>query len=199
MDKLLLEKIDSLIDAARKEVADTTIELVNIKSVLDTPAPGAPFGVGVRRVLDRVLEMAEADGFYTADYNVGVVSAAYKEGQPDVGIWVHGDVVPEGSGWEFEPYNAVEYDGRIIGRGAADNKGQFAAIFTLLKIFKRLGIELNYNPAIYAGSHEERGMYEIIGIDLPELLFNNTCISGVCTKISIHAVLIDLFCFKLPG
>lgn len=177
MNNRLLEKIDALIDEARAEVAEKTIKFVNIKSYLDTPAPGAPFGVGVKKVLDTFLEMAEKEGFYGTDYNVGVVSAAFKEGQPDLGIWIHGDVVPTGDGWSFEPYNAVEYDGRIIGRGSADNKGQLAAMFVLFKIFKKLGIELKYNPAIYLGSNEESGKFDLLGIEGNDDAkgFNNVC------------------------
>lgn len=155
--------IDAMIEASRQELADLTVKLVNIKSDLEPPVPGAPFGTGVKKVLDTTLKLGKKEGFFTKDYNVGVVSLALKDSHPDLGIWVHGDVVPAGDGWEFEPYNAVEYDGRIIGRGAADNKGQLAAIFTLLKIFKSLGIRLKYNPALFIGSNEEKGMIDLLG------------------------------------
>ena len=164
MDKELLQKIDLCIDACRSELAKTTIELVNIRSVQGEPLPGAPFGEGPRRMLDKTLEMGRDAGFYPVDYNVGVVSMALKDSAPDVGIWIHGDVVPEGIGWNFEPYNAVEYKGCIIGRGATDNKGQMAAIYHLLKIFKELNVELKYNPALYVGSNEETGMRDLNGV-----------------------------------
>ena len=164
MDMELLKKIDERIDAVRSELAKTTIELVNIKSVQGEAAPGAPFGAGPRKVLDTMLEKGREAGFYPVDYNVGVVSLAMKDAAPDLGIWLHGDVVPEGIGWNFEPYNAVEYKGCIIGRGATDNKGQMASIFHLLKIFKDLNIELKYNPALYVGSNEETGMRDMTGV-----------------------------------
>lgn len=164
MNNDLIAKIDKLIEDSRADLVADTIKLVNIKSVQGEPLPGAPFGEGPRKVLDAVLEMGEKEGFFTTDYHVGVVSVAMKEGQPDLGIWAHGDVVPEGDGWSFQPYNAVEYEGCIIGRGVTDNKGQLAAIFHLLKIFKELGIKLHYNPAIYVGSNEENGMKDIIGV-----------------------------------
>lgn len=159
----ILKRIDELIDSSRQDVAELTKTLVNIKSEQTEALPGAPFGEGVRRVLEKVMELGEKEGFYPIDYNVGVVSVALKNSHPDLGIWVHGDVVPAGSGWSFEPYNAVEYEGRIVGRGAADNKGQLAAMFILLGIFKKLGIELKYNPALFVGSNEETGMFDIIG------------------------------------
>ena len=165
MSELLIEKIDGLIENSRKEVANLTKKLVNIKSVQEESRPGAPFGEGVKKVLDTAIALGKEKGFYTNDYNVGVVSLAMKDTPIDLGIWIHGDVVPEGEGWEFEPYNATEYEGRIIGRGSADNKGQLAAIFVLFKIFKELGIDLKYNPAIFVGSNEETGKKDLLGIE----------------------------------
>lgn len=164
MNADILSKIDELIEASTEALAADTIKLVNINSEKSEPVPGAPWGIGPRAVLDEVLKMGKEAGFYTTDYNVGVVSAALKEGQPDLGIWLHGDVVAAGEGWNFPPYDATEYKGCIIGRGATDNKGQLAAIFNLLKIFKELGVELKYNPALYVGSNEELGMQDLIGI-----------------------------------
>ena len=161
----LIALIDKEIEAFEAQIAADTIKLVNIKSVRSDPTPGAPFGEGVKKVLDTFVNMADSAGFHTADYGVGVVSAAMDGGEIDLGIWLHGDVVPEGDGWKFPPYDATEYRGCIIGRGSADNKGQLAAMFNLLKIFKKLGVKLNYNPAIYVGSDEESGKRDLIGVE----------------------------------
>ena len=155
MDTELIRKIDELIDKDRANIAADIIKLVNIRSVREAPLPGAPFGAGVRQVLDTVLEMGAERGFEVRDYeNAAVVSVALKQGDIDLGIWAHGDVVHEGSGWIYEPYNAVEYKGRIVGRGSTDNKGQLVATLRLLQIFKKLGIKLKYNPALYVGSDD---------------------------------------------
>ena len=160
----LIEQLDKRIDELRDELAQLPIRLVNIKSVQGQPLPGAPFGEGPRRVLDDVLAFGRESGFYTTDYGVGVISLALKDTAPDLGIWLHGDVVPEGADWQFDPYNAVEYKGCVIGRGATDNKGQLAVIFLLLRTFKEMGIDLKYNPALYVGSNEETGMCDLIGL-----------------------------------
>ena len=165
MNGSLIERIDSEIDGYTARLSADTIKLVNIKSVLSEALPGAPFGEGPRRVLDAFMKMADEDGFYVTDYGVGVVSAAMKPTEADLGIWIHGDVVHEGDGWSFPPYDATEYKGCIIGRGATDNKGQLAAILGLFRIFKRLGVELSYNPAIYLGSNEENGKHDVIGVE----------------------------------
>lgn len=163
MDKQLLAQIDAMIDGCTRELAELTVRLINIKSTKTPPVPGGPFGAGCKQVLDTVMELGQQAGFHCTDYKVGVMSAALQAGQPDLGIWLHGDVVPEGDGWIYEPYNATELDGCIIGRGATDNKGQLAAMFLLLKIFKQLDVQLRYNPAIYVGSNEELGMTDLVG------------------------------------
>ncbi len=165
MDKELLDRIDEKIELYEDSLIKDAVSLININSELGEPFPGAPFGKGAREVLDKVIKMGKEAGFVTKDYNVGVISVAMEEKEPDVGIWAHGDVVPAGTGWEYEPYNATVLDKEfIIGRGAADNKGQLAAIFNLFKIFKELGVKLNYNPALYVGSCEETGMKDLLGI-----------------------------------
>ena len=156
-----LEQIDRAIETSREALAQDIIKLVGIKSVKGDPLPGAPFGPGPRAMLYAVLEMGTLEGFYPVEHTDGVVGLSLKKGQPDLGIWLHGDVVTEGTGWDYDPYQATEYKGCIIGRGATDNKGQLCAIFHLLKIFKELGVELNYNPALYVGSDEETGMKDI--------------------------------------
>ena len=161
MDLQLLERIDEEIRLCRKELAKDTIDLIAIKSVKGEPLPGAPFGTGPRQMLNKVLEMGKNAGMCGTEYTDSFVGLSLQEGTPDLGIWIHGDVVPEGTGWNFDPYKAVEHKGYIIGRGATDNKGQFCAVFHLFKIFKKLGIQLNYLPAIYVGSDEESGAYDI--------------------------------------
>jgi len=164
MDMELVRQLDERIVGLRAELAQRTIRLVNIRSVRGEPQPNAPFGEGPRQVLDEVLAWGREAGFYTTDYGVGVISLAMRDAMPDLGIWLHGDVVHEGSGWRFAPYDAVEYKGCIVGRGATDNKGQLVSIFLLLRLFREMGIALNYNPALYVGSNEESGMEDLIGI-----------------------------------
>jgi succinyl-diaminopimelate desuccinylase len=54
---------------------------------------------------------------------------------PVVALNAHGDVVPPGQGWSFDPYGAVEKGGAIYGRGAAVSKSDFASYgFALLAL-----------------------------------------------------------------
>lgn len=161
MNETLLQQIDQEIEQARQVLARDTIRLIGIRSVQGAPEPGAPFGPGPRAMLDAVIELGEREGFVPTRYTDSVISIATQEGEPDLGIWLHGDVVHEGTGWDFDPYQATEYKGCIVGRGATDNKGQLCAIFHLLKIFKKLNIPLNYKIALFVGSNEENGKNDV--------------------------------------
>ena len=161
----MIQIIDKKIEEYTDSIIADTVKLVRINSEQGKPMPNAPFGEGPRKVLDTVLEMGEKAGFYIKDYGVGVISVAMEETRPDLGIWLHGDVVPAGKGWIYPPFGATLYKGCIIGRGATDNKGQLSAIFNLFKIFREMNIKLRYNPALYVGSNEETGMKDLVGIE----------------------------------
>ncbi len=162
MNEELLKQIDEAIENSTESLIADTIKLIKIDSTRTDPVPGAPYGPGVKKVLDTIMEMGKQEGYHPVDYGMGVCSISVQEGQPDLGIWIHGDVVPVGDGWIYPPFAGTVHGDCIIGRGASDNKGQCAAMFNLLKIFKSLGISLKYNPAIYVGSNEETGMQDVI-------------------------------------
>ena len=67
-----------------------------------------------------------------------------EEGNP-AGHWTkpwnltHLDVVPAGSDWDYPPFSGQVVDGRLIGRGAIDNKGPTIAAFYALKALKEEG------------------------------------------------------------
>jgi len=58
-------------------------------------------------------------------------------GQPTVCLYSHHDVQPTGEAalWASPPFQAVEHDGRLWGRGAADDKGGVAAHLAVLRAF----------------------------------------------------------------
>lgn len=161
MNEALLKQIDQEIENVREALARDIIHLIGIRSVKGEPEPGAPFGPGPRAMLDAVVKLGEREGFVPTRYTDSVISIAPQEGEPDLGIWLHGDVVHEGTGWNFDPYQATEYKGCIVGRGATDNKGQLCAIFHLLKIFRDLNIPLGYKVALFVGSNEESGKNDV--------------------------------------
>lgn len=59
---------------------------------------------------------------------LNVISNCYGGNGPAVLLTGHLDVVPIGDGWNSDPFQAEEHDGRIYGRGACDMKGGIAAM-----------------------------------------------------------------------
>ncbi len=58
-------------------------------------------------------------------------------GQPTVCLYAHHDVQPEGprAAWRTPPFIATEVDGRLFGRGTADDKGGLAVHLAALRVF----------------------------------------------------------------
>ena len=70
----------------------------------------------------------------------------------------HTDVVPaDRARWSVDPFGAVEKDGYVMGRGAADIKGLCAAELMVLKLIKRSGVRLERDVAFFAQADEEVG------------------------------------------
>jgi succinyl-diaminopimelate desuccinylase len=54
----------------------------------------------------------------------------------------HFDVVPAGSGWTVDPFAGVVRDGKIFGRGTADQKAGIAASIFAVEAIRRAGVRL---------------------------------------------------------
>jgi succinyl-diaminopimelate desuccinylase len=59
-------------------------------------------------------------------------------------IPAHMDIVPPGEGWDTDPFEVVEKNGMLYGRGTLDNKGPLASIVVIAKILKKLGLDENF-------------------------------------------------------
>lgn len=100
------------------------------------------------------------------------------------GILSHLDVVPAGNNWSVLPYSLTEKDGRLYGRGIADDKG--AALVTLycLRALKEEGIDGVNTPRAIYGTSEECGMEDIDGyfekMPVPDLSFTPDSDYGIC-------------------
>lgn len=153
-------KFNSVVDSMKEDIIRTTQELIRFKSVETTPEPGAPFGRPMRECLDRVLEICEDMGFTTKNIDGYAGHAECGEGEEIVGILVHMDVVPVGSGWSVDPYGGQVIDGKLFGRGSIDDKGPAAAVMYALMAVKDSGEKFNKRVRIIFGCDEESGRWD---------------------------------------
>ena len=149
--------IDKWIDERADEIVEALRESIRIPSVEGEPAPNAPFGVEVRRALDHSLALAQRLGLKTRDMDGYIGLADYGEGDETLGVMVHIDVVPEGDGWNWPAFGGDLVDGRILGRGAMDDKGPAIASLYALAAVKAANIPLKRRVRIMLGCNEESG------------------------------------------
>lgn len=133
-----------VLDAVRSsmpELVEQLRRLVAIPSVSGAGEPPEPLfeahdlvvellrGAGVDDVDDLVVEGKVAP--------VVVARVPPPDGAPTVLLYTHYDVVPAGdeSLWATPPFEAVERDGAIYGRGTADSKANLLSIIGALRAF----------------------------------------------------------------
>ena len=166
ISKEMETRIDQFIADNRQNLLQDVATLVNIKSVsVANDKPQAPYGEGCRKVLDKALQICEGMGFATKNYDYYAGSAVYGNAEKEIALLAHLDVVPEGDGWSHDPYDMIEKDGYIYGRGVSDDKGPAVIGLYALKCMKELGIQPNYTYRMVFGCSEETGM-----TDLPHYL-----------------------------
>ncbi len=100
------------------------------------------------------------------------------------GVLSHLDVVPSGNNWSVSPYALTQKDGRLYGRGIADDKGAALVNLYCLRALKEGNvISKNTLRAIY-GTAEETGMEDMDGyfrkMPLPDMAFTPDSDYGIC-------------------
>lgn len=152
----LLEQVNKKIEENKTEMISSLSRLISIPSVAKEEQAEYPFGVQVQKAYETMMEMGEKEGFelYNADNFGGHIDFP---GSTDgiVGVVGHLDVVPEGDGWDFEPYGGEVIDGKVCGRGTTDDKGPVIASFYGMKALKECGYEPKRTIRLILGLDEE--------------------------------------------
>lgn len=113
-------------------------------------------GVGLQDV--RILRSPKEDGTPGGPAVVARREAA--PGKPTILLYAHHDVQPPGDTalWQSEPFNAVERDGRLYGRGAADDKaGIMAHLGAYAAATEVLGEDFGVGVTFFFEGEEEAG------------------------------------------
>jgi cysteinylglycine-S-conjugate dipeptidase len=156
-----IDELRARVTAELPRIRQDLEDLVRIESVSADPARAAE----VQRSAEAVAELFRADGYD----DVQIVSAredgrapaviARKpapEGRPTVLLYAHHDVQPENdhAEWISPPFEPTERDGRLYGRGAADDK---AGIVAHLGAVRALGDDLGVGVTMFIEGEEEVG------------------------------------------
>lgn len=156
------KEIEAYIDSHRQEMLDDICALCRINSEKMPYTEGKPYGEGPFKALCEALEMAEKYGFAVKNYDNYVGAVDLNDGPAHLDILAHLDVVPAGEGWQVtEPFAPVEKDGKLYGRGTADDKGPAVAALYAMRCVKELGIPLKKNVRLILGTDEECGSSDI--------------------------------------
>ena len=133
-------------------------ELISFKSVMGEPYENMPYGKECAECLAFAAKTLSDDGFKVRNFDNHAITADFGEGEAELGILCHLDVVPtEGQEWHSDPFKAEVREGRVYGRGAIDDKGPAAAVITAMRMIRDSGIKLRKNFRLILGSNEENG------------------------------------------
>lgn len=116
-----------------------------------------PFGSNNRKVLDEALKLMEEKGLKTnnVDYYCGFGETG--KGDKLIGILAHLDIVPAGDGWNSNPFEMIEKDGFLYGRGVSDDKGAAVASMYALKYLIDESYDFKKKVRLILGCNEETG------------------------------------------
>jgi len=140
----------------RNDVVDTLAKLVTFNTVVDPryPSDKNPVHIAFKAALK---EEAERLGLDYADHGWTVIVGLGK-GSERVGIVTHGDVQPvDPSKWKKSPFvlDRSSEPGKLIARGAEDDKGPIATALYAMKTIRDRQIPLNKRIELYVYMGEE--------------------------------------------
>ena len=168
------------VDKRREAMMADLFSLLAINSERDDSLADQehPFGPGPVRALEKFLEIAERDGYETRNVDNYAGHFTFGQGEKELGIFAHLDVVPAGSGWKTDPYEPQIIDGKLYARGASDDKGPTMACYYGLKIIKDLGLPVSKRVRFVVGTDEESGWADMdyyfahVGLPKPDFGFS---------------------------
>lgn len=132
--------------------------LVSHASIYDDSSAGnnQPFGENVAKALDAFLNLAEEMGMKTRNFDGYVGDVTIGHGKKMIGILGHIDVVGVTDGWETPPFQVIEKNGNLYGRGTSDDKGPLVCCLYAMKyLLEEKILPESYSIRLIVGADEE--------------------------------------------
>jgi acetylornithine deacetylase/succinyl-diaminopimelate desuccinylase-like protein len=150
----LVERVRDVLPSVRRDLED----LVRIESVWADPGRRDEVHRSAHSVLELLSQAGFDDVHIVSEGGAPAVIARYPAppGAPTVLLYAHHDVQPEGDHglWASPPFEPTERDGRLYGRGTADDK---AGIATHLAAFRAHGGRPPVGVTVFVEGEEESG------------------------------------------
>lgn len=172
------EYAERIWEDAVKDIAS----LVAIRSVedMDHAEPGKPYGPAPFEALQTAVDIAARMGMDAHNCEGRIGYADVKGASPkQIAMIGHTDIVPEGTGWNYDPFKLTRKDGYLIGRGVLDDKGPTVLALYTAKFFaeraEKTGEPNPYTIRVIIGNNEETEMRDVDwyleNFEQPEFLF----------------------------
>ena len=150
----LVERVREVLPSVRRDLED----LVRIESVWADPAAATRYIAARRRwrICCRRPGFGEVQIVSEGGAPAVIAQHPAPPGAPTVLLYAHHDVQPEGDRgqWASPPFEPTERDGRLYGRGSADDK---AGIATHLAAFRAHGGQPPVGVTVFVEGEEESG------------------------------------------
>jgi len=150
----LVERVRDVLPSVRRDLEN----LIRIESVWADPARRGEVHRSAQVVADLLSQAGFPEVRIVSEGGAPAVIArhAAPPGAPTVLLYAHQDVQPEGdhSQWTSPPFEPTERDGRLYGRGSADDK---AGIATHLAAFRVHGGQPPMGVTVFVEGEEESG------------------------------------------
>lgn len=150
----LVSRVRQVLPEVRRDLE----HLVRIQSVWSDPARRDEVVRSAHAVADLLREAGFADVTIVSEGGAPAVIAHHPgpPGAPTVLLYAHHDVQPEGDAqqWDSPPFEPTERDGRLYGRGTADDE---AGIATHLAAFRAHGGNPPVGVTVFVEGEEECG------------------------------------------
>ena len=162
----------------KEDILKDLDELLKIQSVSSKSQEDAS------EALKFILKRAEEMGLTTENVDDIAGHAEYGKGDEIAAVLSHVDVVPSGDGWSVEPFALTRKNGRLYGRGTADDKGPAIIALYCLKALKDSGVSFKRRLRTIFGASEEVGMADMDRYfskqPLPNMGFTPDLEYGIC-------------------
>lgn len=150
----LAQRVRDVLPSVRSDLED----LVRIESVWADPGRRDEVHRSAQAVADLLSQAGFGDVRIVSEGGAPAVIARHPApaGAPTVLLYAHHDVQPEGDRdqWASPPFEPTERDGRLYGRGSADDK---AGIATHLAAFRAHGGQPPVGVTVFVEGEEESG------------------------------------------